>query len=162
MRPIKSLLLLIVCSLSFAVSIYQLAARDTQTTSEKLASLGGYPCPYSDYTCLKLTVPLDHTTPGDKRTIDVVFGVLPATGERKGMFIIVTGGPGSSGLESADGYAKDFDPAIKEHYDLVFFDQRGAHQSGNLQCPDALNKYGVGEASLYTTQIGRASCRERV
>ncbi len=152
MRPIKSLLLLTICSLSFVVGISQLAAQDTQTMPEKLASLGGYPCPFSDFTCLKLTVPLDHTSPGDKRTIQVVFGMLPATGARKGMFVTATGGPGSSGLESADGYAGDFDPAIKEHYDLVFFDQRGAEQSGNLQCPNALNTYGIGEASLYTNQ----------
>jgi len=152
MRPIKSLLLLIIFSLSLVVGITQLAARDTQTIAEKLASLGGYPCPNSDFTCLKLTVPLDHTSSSDKRTISVVFGVLPATGERRGLFITATGGPGSSGLEAADSYAGDFDPAVKEHYDLVFFDQRGANQSGNLQCPDALNKYGIGEASLYTTQ----------
>ncbi len=152
MRPIKSLLLLILCSLGFALSVSSLAAQDAQPMAEKLKSLGGYQCPYSDFTCLKMKVLLDHTNPGDKRTIDVVFGILPATGERKGMFVVATGGPGSSGLKSADAYASDFDSAIKEHYDLVFFDQRGAEQSGNLQCPDALNKYGIGEASLYSNQ----------
>ncbi|MEP6986274.1 MAG: alpha/beta fold hydrolase, partial [Chloroflexota bacterium] len=151
MRPIKSLLLLMLYSLSFVVGISTLAARDTQSMAEKLASLGGYPCPDSDFTCLKLTVPLDHTTASDKRTIDVVFGVLPATGERKGMFVTATGGPGSSGLEEADGRADTFDAAIKEHYDLVFFDQRGANQSGKLQCPNALTHYGLGVASLYAS-----------
>lgn len=156
MRPIKSLLLFLICSLGFALSISQLAAQDTQTIPEKLKSLGGYQCPNSDFTCLKLKVPLDHTSPGDKRTIEVVFGILPATGERTGMFVTATGGPGSSGLETADSYARDFDPTIKEHYDLVFFDQRGAKQSGNLQCPNALDKYGLGDINVFSNQQGTA------
>ena len=138
-----------ICSLSFIAGGSQLAAQSKQTTAAKLASLGGYACPNSKFTCLKLTVPLDHNTASDKRTIQVVFGILPATGERKGMFVSATGGPGSSGLEAADSYANDFDSAIKEHYDLVFFDQRGAKQSGNLECPNALDKYGFGNSNSF-------------
>ncbi len=156
MRPIKLVFMFLLCALSLAVSVAQIAAQSTQTMGEKLASIGGYPCPKSDFTCIKMKVALDHTTPGDKRTIDVVFGVLPASGERTGMFVTATGGPGSSGLEFADRYASDFDPAIKEHYDLVFFDQRGAKQSGNLQCPNALNKYGLGDMNVFTDQRGTA------
>ena len=96
------------------------------TTENTLDELGGYPCPASDFTCIKLTVPLDHFAADDDRTLEVVFGVLPATGERKGMFVTATGGPGSSGLASADGYTAAFDPSITEHFDIVFFDQRGA------------------------------------
>ncbi|MCA0452701.1 MAG: alpha/beta hydrolase [Chloroflexi bacterium] len=114
------------------------AAHAQSTTEDILSDLGGYTCPDSDFTCVKLTVPLDHFTADDDRTIDVVFGVLPATGKRKGMFITATGGPGSSGLASADGYTAAFDPSITEHFDIVFFDQRGAYQSGNLQCPNAV------------------------
>ncbi len=111
------------------------------TTQDVFDKLGGYPCPNSDFTCVKLTVPLDHFAKDDKHTIDVVFGVLPATGERKGMFVTATGGPGSSGLASADSYTAMFDPSIPEHYDIVFFDQRGAYESGNLQCPNAVAVY---------------------
>lgn len=144
MPSLKSLLLLMCCAIAFSFNGVRVAAQEQESTAEKLLSMGGYPCPASDFTCLKLTVPLDHFTPGDKRTIDVVFGVLPATGERKGMFITATGGPGTSGLEIADYYVPDFDAQIKEHYDLVFFDQRGAKQSGNLQCANALTDYGFG------------------
>ena len=49
-------------------------------------------------------MPLDHFDPANRETIDVVFGVLPATGERKGMFVTATGGPGTSGLTSANSY----------------------------------------------------------
>ncbi len=108
-----------------------------ETTDEILERLGGYPCPDSDFTCLDVTVPLDHTNPEDDRTIEVVFGILPATGERKGMFVTATGGPGTSGLLSADSYTGAFDPSIPENFDIVFFDQRGVGLSGGLQCPQA-------------------------
>ncbi|HNB50611.1 MAG TPA: alpha/beta hydrolase, partial [Anaerolineales bacterium] len=79
--------------------------------------------------------------PEDGRTIEVVFGILPATGERKGMFVTATGGPGSAGLSSADPYTSYFDPSIPEHFDIVFFDQRGIGQSGGLQCTEAAAVY---------------------
>jgi len=111
------------------------------STANILNQLGGYPCPNSEFTCIKLTVPLDHFATDSKKTIDVVFGVLPANGERKGMFVIATGGPGTSGLASADSYTAGFDKSIAEHFDIVFFDQRGAYQSGNLQCPNSAAIY---------------------
>lgn len=110
-------------------------------TAALLESLGGVPCPDSDFTCVTLTVPLDHFDPQNTETIDVVFAILPATGERKGMFVTATGGPGSAGLASADGYTSAFDPAIPEQFDIVFFDQRGVGQSGDLQCTQAVAVY---------------------
>ena len=74
-----------------------------------LEGLGGVPCPDSDFTCVTLTVPLNHFDANDSRTIDVVFAILPASGERKGMFVTATGGPGSAGLASADSYTAALD-----------------------------------------------------
>jgi pimeloyl-ACP methyl ester carboxylesterase len=110
-------------------------------TTALLESMGGYPCPDSNFTCVDLTVPLDHVHPEDGRTTKVVFGVLPATGERKGIFVTVTGGPGTAGLSSADGYTAAFDPGIPEHFDIIFFDQRGVGQSGGLQCAQAATAF---------------------
>ena len=118
----------------------QSPAAPSEDTQSILERLGGTPCPDSVFTCVNITVPLDHFNP-DGRTIDVVFGVLPATGERKGMFVTVTGGPGSAGLQSADSYTGAFDPSIPENFDIVFFDQRGVGQSGGLQCMQAAAKY---------------------
>jgi pimeloyl-ACP methyl ester carboxylesterase len=111
------------------------AAADEDTAS-RLARLGGQPCPEGDFTCVTFEVPLDHFHP-DGRTLNVVFAILPAAGERKGMFVTATGGPGTSGLQSADNYTAAFDPSIPEHFDIVFFDQRGVGLSGGLQCADA-------------------------
>src|SRR5262245_27495852 len=99
------------------------AKRDT--TAQILKRLGGQPCPDSEFTCVTLSVPLDHFDTRNRRTIDVVFAVLPATGQRKGMFVTATGGPGVSGLASKDSYTEAFDPSIRRRFDIVFFDQRG-------------------------------------
>ncbi len=108
-----------------------------EDTVALLERLGGYPCPNSAFTCLDVTVPLDHFARQDDRTTKVVFAVLPASGERKGMFVTAVGGPGGSGLWDADAYTSAFDPAIPEHFDVVFFDQRGVNLSGGLQCTAA-------------------------
>jgi pimeloyl-ACP methyl ester carboxylesterase len=140
MRLSRMFLLTLSLCIGFALPLV-ITAQDTPSTANILEQLGGYPCPDSDFTCVKLTVPLDHFDPDNTQMIDVVFGVLPATGERKGMFVTATGGPGSAGLASADSYTAAFDPAIPEHFDIVFFDQRGADQSGLLQCTDAVAAY---------------------
>jgi pimeloyl-ACP methyl ester carboxylesterase len=139
------------------------ARQDTQAILERL---GGTPCPDSVFTCVTLAVPLDHFNE-DGRTIDVVFGVLPASGERKGMFVTATGGPGSSGLLSADSYAGGFDPSIPENFDIVFFDQRGVGQSGGLQCVRAAAKYyqadwdaSAPDADAALTQLARTFAGE--
>ncbi|MBI4674949.1 MAG: alpha/beta fold hydrolase [Chloroflexi bacterium] len=114
------------------------AASPRHSTREILARLGGAPCPDSEFTCVTVTAPLDHFNPADPRTLDVVFAVLPATGTRKGMFVTATGGPGSAGIGCcADYYTSFFARGITEHFDIVFFDQRGIGLSGGLTCPTA-------------------------
>lgn len=98
------------------------------------------PCPFSEFTCITLRVPRDHASPGGA-TMEVTFAHLPATGERTGAFVTAVGGPGSSGISWADLYASTFDPAIRESYDIVFFDQRGIGLSEPLQCVDAALAY---------------------
>ena len=117
-----------------------------------LERLGGAPCPDSDFTCVTLTVPLNHFDPNDPRTMDVVFAILPAAGERKGMFVTATGGPGSAGLMSADSYTVGFDPSIPEHFDIVFFGQRGVGQSGGFQCTNAASQYYRADWSANTPE----------
>ena len=124
----------------------------TEAAAEPAPGLGGVPCPDSDFTCITLTVPLNHFDPNDPRTIDVVFAILPAAGERKGMFVTATGGPGSAGISSADDYTSAFDPSIPEHFDIIFFDQRGVGQSGGLQCVGAAAKYYQADWSAGTPQ----------
>lgn len=128
-------------------------------TAARLEELGGYPCPDSDFTCIDVAVPLDHFDPQDTRTLDVVFAVLPASGERKGMFVTSIGGPGGSGLFSADSYTSYFDPAIPESFDIVFFDQRGVNLSGGLYCAQAAADFYRADTDA-TTPEGEAHLLE--
>ena len=122
--------------------------------SETLQRLGGSPCPFSEFTCISLRVPLDHFAGGASgQTLDAAFAALPASGERTGMLVIAVGGPGSAGIALADAYVAAYDPRLREHFDIVFFDQRGIGSSGSLQCPEAA-------ASYYRTD-GRADTPKR-
>jgi pimeloyl-ACP methyl ester carboxylesterase len=104
-----------------------------------LQRLGGKPCtPSSEFTCVRITVPLDHANPGDGETMRAAFAVRPAERRSRGLLVVATGGPGSSGIQLADQYLWSFDPRIVERYDVVFFDQRGIGRSGGLACPNAI------------------------
>lgn len=139
MRVTKSVFVLLLITITLC--LHPAFIRAQNSTADILEGLGGYPCPNSDFTCITLTVPLNHFSQTDRRTIDVVFGVLPATGERKGMFVTAVGGPGYFGLSYADSYTAAFDPSITEHFDIVFFDQRGEGLSGGYQCQNAAAAY---------------------
>jgi pimeloyl-ACP methyl ester carboxylesterase len=118
------------------------AAAQHESTRQILQRLGGSPCePGSDFTCVTLALPLNHFDPSDRRTLNVVFAVRPATGTRRGMFVTAVGGPGVSGLNEKDGDVAAFQAPLLEHFDLVFFDQRGIGRSGGLDCPVAAAAY---------------------
>ncbi|HEY7464728.1 MAG TPA: hypothetical protein VH987_09905, partial [Candidatus Limnocylindria bacterium] len=92
------------------------------------------PCPESRFTCITLRVPRDHfATDGGGGTFDVTFAIQRATRTpRKGVFVTITGGPGTSGIASADSYTDALDPRIPRQYDIVFIDQRGVAASEPL------------------------------
>lgn len=125
-----------------AVPMAQQSKPQKYSILDTLNDLGGLPCfDGSAFTCVTIEVPLDHFNPDNGRTIPVTFAVLPASGVRKGMFVTATGGPGYSGIASADYYLTGFDASIPEVFDIVFFDQRGIASSGDQSCPYAANVY---------------------
>lgn len=143
LRFLRLALILTLFPASIAAAPLSPAALPSQTdTLQLLEDLEGYPCfEDSAFTCVTIDVPLDHFAPDDTRTIPVVFAVLPASGERKGMFVTATGGPGTSGVLLADSYSAGYDPSLLESFDVVFFDQRGMGLSGDLSCPLAAAEY---------------------
>jgi pimeloyl-ACP methyl ester carboxylesterase len=97
-------------------------------------------CPASRFTCITLRVPRDHfaSSGAGAATFDVTFALQRATrGPRQGVFVTITGGPGTSGISVADSYTDALDPRIAARYDIVFLDQRGIGLSEPIQCPDA-------------------------
>lgn len=117
-----------------------------------LESLGGKPCEEKpDLTCVVIAVPLDHFDADNPETIQVTFAVAPALGERYGMFVQASpGGPGGEGIASAD--LSWFAGEVLEHYDIVFFDQRGVGLSNPLECPQTYKK----DFLDYLTEVDQA------
>ncbi|NMC12339.1 MAG: alpha/beta hydrolase, partial [Chloroflexi bacterium] len=129
------------------------ATSAVKTMTEILEELGGYPCSdESEFTCIDIEVPLNYFDEESKETMTVVFGILPATVESKGMFVTVIGGPGGSGLQSADYYTSAFDESIIDNFDIVFFDQRGVSASGNIQCAQAAANFYRADWSAITPE----------
>ena len=94
----------------------------------------------SEFECITLSVPRDHFAAGGP-TWDVEFAIRRATGKRLGTFVVITGGPGSSGISSADNYTGYYPASIPKHFDIVFIDQRGIGRSHPIACPDATAVY---------------------
>jgi pimeloyl-ACP methyl ester carboxylesterase len=103
------------------------------------------PCPDSEFECITLSVPRDHFV-ANGPTWEVTFGILRASGQKQGTFVIATGGPGSSGLAVADGYTSAFPEGVTDAFDIVFFDQRGIGRSQPFQCPNATAEYYAADA----------------
>ncbi len=97
-------------------------------------------CPDSRFTCITLSVPRDHAAPNGAHW-DLTYAIQRASGTKLGTFVTITGGPGTSGISAADSYTDAFDPAIAEHYDIVFLDQRGVGLSHPIGCPSATAVY---------------------
>jgi pimeloyl-ACP methyl ester carboxylesterase len=130
-RPLLVFGLLIALGIGVWAAATLLIEPDPTFVSERACAEG------SGFNCVTIRVPRDHADP-DGPTWEVVFAIQRAqSGTRDGVIVIATGGPGSSGIAVADDYASYFDAAVPEHYDLVFFDQRGVGRSHPLQCPEA-------------------------
>jgi pimeloyl-ACP methyl ester carboxylesterase len=109
----------------------------TGDMADTLNRLGGQPCEEKpELTCVTIQVPLNHFDAANTETLDIVFAVLPASGERYGMYVqAFPGGPGGEGISNAATFL--FSDEILQHYDIVYFDQRGVGLSDPLDCPVA-------------------------
>ena len=126
--------------------------------AQKLKALGGKPCSAtSAFICVKISVPLDHFDAANTKRIKVAFAVRPADGTSKGLYVTATGGPGSSGITSADSYADSFVQGVLDRFDVVFFDQRGMGRSGNVNCPKAMATYRLSTSSVEVSTNAFAS-----
>ena len=107
-----------------------------------------FPCALSSLSCTTLTVPLDHRANDPDRTLDITFALSFASNESRGILFYFVGGPGGSGLASAEGYLSSFDPSLVENMDIVFVDQRGTGPVHGLSCPKAQAAFDIAPALL--------------
>lgn len=130
--------------------------------SEAASGLDLFPCEFGALTCTTITVPLDHRANDPSRTLDITFALSFATNESRGILFYFVGGPGGSGLASADSYLSSFDPSLTENMDIVFVDQRGIGAVHGLSCPVAQARFDSSAAPLSDTEAILASARSYV
>ncbi|MCU0903712.1 MAG: alpha/beta hydrolase [Tabrizicola sp.] len=132
------------------------------TLRDAAAGLDLFPCELSGLSCTTLTVPLDHFANDPSRTIEVTFALSFATNESRGILFYFVGGPGGSGLASAENYLSSFDPSLTENMDIVFVDQRGVGPVHGLSCPAAQARFDTASASLADPEAAIAVARDFV
>jgi pimeloyl-ACP methyl ester carboxylesterase len=101
-------------------------------------------CPTAGTICHVITVQRDQVA-ADPRgaTLDITYAVLPATGDRLGTLLFITGGPGESGLVDANWFIDGLPDEVRQRYDVLAFDPRGTGRSELRECPNNLERYGA-------------------
>lgn len=130
--------------------------------SDAASGLDLYPCELGGLTCTTLTVPLDQRANDPTQTLDITFALSFATNESRGILFYFVGGPGGSGLASADSYLASFDPSLTENMDIVFVDQRGTGAVHGLSCPVAQARFDSAAAPLADADAILATARSYV
>ncbi len=134
-------------ALSCAMALALAAPAASAELAEALRSLDATPCETNALTCVALTVPRDHRANDPSRTMEITFAVSLALGESKGILFYFVGGPGGSGLASADSYLASFDDSLSRNMDIVFVDQRGTGPVHGLSCPRAQAAFDTSDVS---------------
>jgi pimeloyl-ACP methyl ester carboxylesterase len=85
--------------------------------------------------CATVPVPLDYRNPGGRR-ISLAISRLrsPDPAARRGVLLVIPGGPGGSSLTTPAGLAAKLPQPVRDAYDLVGFDPRGVGQSAPVSC----------------------------
>jgi pimeloyl-ACP methyl ester carboxylesterase len=112
------------------------------------------PCPDSDFDCVTIGVPADHFTAGSP-TWHVTFALHRGTVDSRGVFVTATGGPGASGIAGADDELAGMSAEITDHYDVVFFDQRGIGRSEPFRCDRTMSASADEEVDSSSTPAER-------
>jgi pimeloyl-ACP methyl ester carboxylesterase len=99
------------------------------------------PCGGS-FECSTMRVPLDYANPSGSQ-VNLAVIRLPATdpSRRIGSLVVNPGGPGGSGVDFVASSGDSLPAALRERFDIVGFDPRGAGQSDPVDCKADMNAY---------------------
>ena len=111
-------------------------------------AMGSQPCMDSDFTCVTMQLPRDHFANDPGATLPITFAISLATDPGAGTLIYATGGPGGSGLLSAQEYVDAMDPDLVASANIVFFDQRGVGPDHGFSCVEATTALDAEALSL--------------
>lgn len=145
-----------------ALSLLASPALADPSLQDATSGLDLFPCALSSLSCTTLTVPLDHRANDPAQTLDITFALSFASGESRGILFYFVGGPGGSGLASAESYLSSFDPTLIENMDIVFVDQRGTGPVHGLSCPKAQARFDIAPAPLSDPDAVLATARAYV
>jgi pimeloyl-ACP methyl ester carboxylesterase len=134
--------------LSCALALVLTAPAAKAELADAMETLGAKPCETGDLACVTLTVPRDHRANDPSLAMEITFAISLATEESKGILFYFVGGPGGSGVASADSYLPSFDASLAENMDIVFVDQRGTGPVHGLSCPKAQATFDIADASI--------------
>ncbi len=132
----------------FALALLSTPALADTALIDRISDLALEPCDLSSLSCATLTVPLDHRANDPEKTLDITFALSFAAVESQGILFFYVGGPGGSGLASADNYLSAFDQELTDYIDIVFVDQRGTGPVHGLSCPTAQAVFDTAPVSL--------------
>ncbi|MEV0250150.1 alpha/beta fold hydrolase [Nocardia sp. NPDC050712] len=109
--------------------------------------------------CADVTVPLNYADPAG-RTITVAISRIPATdpGQRRGIMMSNSGGPGGPGLDFMVEVGAALTPQGRAAYDLIGMDPRGVGRSTPIDCgwPRGFGLESAGtDAGAYAESVAR-------
>ncbi len=85
--------------------------------------------------CATVTVPLDYREPhGQQITLAVSRIAAEKPEKRRGVLLMIPGGPGGGGLNGPSKAAKQLPQSVRDAYDIVGFDPRGVGRSTPVSC----------------------------
>jgi pimeloyl-ACP methyl ester carboxylesterase len=85
--------------------------------------------------CASVSVPVDYADPGGPRIDLAVSRIRTAQpGLRRGVLLLIPGGPGNPGLNLPSAEAAKLPKEVLDRYDLVGFDPRGVGASSPVSC----------------------------
>jgi len=146
-------------ALSLALSLCCTPALGDTPLVEAVAGMDLFPCDLNSLSCTTLTVPLDHRANDPDKTLDITYALSFASVESRGILFFYVGGPGGSGVASADSYLSSFDESLTEYIDIVFVDQRGIGPDHGLSCPVAQAVFDIAPVSLDAPDAALALAR---
>ncbi|MGI5491098.1 alpha/beta hydrolase [Microtetraspora malaysiensis] len=97
--------------------------------------------------CTTIEVPMDYSAPGGPLVTLAVSRIKTARPEsRRGVLLIIPGGPGSPGLNRPSTLVKKLPQEVLDRYDIIGFDPRGVGKSSPVSC-------GLAPADLSLTRL---------
>jgi pimeloyl-ACP methyl ester carboxylesterase len=82
-----------------------------------------------------LAVPLDYADPRGRQISLEVSRIRAADpAKRRGVLVLIPGGPGGTGLNRPSGIGASLPQAVRDRYDLIGFDPRGVGKSTQASC----------------------------